>query len=255
MDAPAIEFLPAGISRSQADGRYVRRLVGTTLTAETYLGDNSAGVGQERVLANPNGPIMAGIPQNLAPILAQSGDGARIATRVRIMRLGNSGAVVGMRINGTFAAPTQNLASDTMQAFFANALTDTGTLVTPTSYQASLRENATATTFGSQQEFFVCDLGAAVLKSVLRIRGGGANIGEWGGQQATTRIVVLTTGQIRTPANTANLIEWNATGLGFNNSAPIAKPTITGSRGANAALASLLTALASYGLVTDSTTV
>lgn len=41
---------------------------------------------------------------------------------------------------------------------------------------------------------------------------------------------------------------------GFNNTAPIAKPTVTGSRAANAALASLLTALANYGLVTDSST-
>lgn len=41
---------------------------------------------------------------------------------------------------------------------------------------------------------------------------------------------------------------------GFNGTAPIAKPTITGSRGGNAALASLLTALANYGLITDSTT-
>ena len=43
--------------------------------------------------------------------------------------------------------------------------------------------------------------------------------------------------------------------VGFNGNAPIAKPTITGSRVANPALASLLTALANYGLITDSTTV
>ncbi len=42
--------------------------------------------------------------------------------------------------------------------------------------------------------------------------------------------------------------------IGFNNSAFIAKPTITGSKGGNAALTSLLTALANYGLITDSTT-
>ena len=42
--------------------------------------------------------------------------------------------------------------------------------------------------------------------------------------------------------------------VGFNGTTAIAKPTITGSRAGNAALASLLTALASYGLVTDSTT-
>ena len=41
---------------------------------------------------------------------------------------------------------------------------------------------------------------------------------------------------------------------GFNNTNPIAKPTVTGAKGSNAALASLLTALANYGLITDSTT-
>ena len=42
--------------------------------------------------------------------------------------------------------------------------------------------------------------------------------------------------------------------LGFNSAAPIAKPTISGSRGGNAAVASLLTQLAAYGLITDGTT-
>jgi hypothetical protein len=42
--------------------------------------------------------------------------------------------------------------------------------------------------------------------------------------------------------------------VGFNSTAPISKPTVSGSRGGNAALASLLTALANYGLITDSTT-
>lgn len=46
---------------------------------------------------------------------------------------------------------------------------------------------------------------------------------------------------------------WNSTGLSFNGSTPIAKPTVSGSRGGNAALQSLLTALANYGLITDST--
>jgi Fe-S cluster assembly scaffold protein SufB len=44
------------------------------------------------------------------------------------------------------------------------------------------------------------------------------------------------------------------TRAGFFNTAPATKPTVTGSRGGNAALASLLTALAGLGLLTDSTT-
>jgi hypothetical protein len=42
-------------------------------------------------------------------------------------------------------------------------------------------------------------------------------------------------------------------GVGFQGSSPLAKPSVSGSRGGNAALASLLTALASYGLITDAT--
>jgi hypothetical protein len=42
--------------------------------------------------------------------------------------------------------------------------------------------------------------------------------------------------------------------LGFYGSAAVAKPTVAGSRGGNAALASLLTALSSVGLVVDSST-
>lgn len=42
--------------------------------------------------------------------------------------------------------------------------------------------------------------------------------------------------------------------IGFNGATAVIKPTVTGSKAANAALASLLTALASYGLVLDSST-
>ena len=40
--------------------------------------------------------------------------------------------------------------------------------------------------------------------------------------------------------------------IGFLGAAPVARPTVSGSRGSNAALTSLLTALANLGLVTDS---
>lgn len=42
--------------------------------------------------------------------------------------------------------------------------------------------------------------------------------------------------------------------LGFHGATPVAQQTVTGSRGGNAALASLLTKLANLGLVVDSTT-
>jgi hypothetical protein len=48
------------------------------------------------------------------------------------------------------------------------------------------------------------------------------------------------------PGYFSTLSTWGAT-------PPVSKPTVTGAKGGNAALGSLLTALASYGLVTDST--
>lgn len=56
-----------------------------------------------------------------------------------------------------------------------------------------------------------------------------------------------------------NIMTWRSdasmpSGIGFHGTNPRNKPTITGSRGGNVALANLLTALSSYGLITDSTT-
>lgn len=42
--------------------------------------------------------------------------------------------------------------------------------------------------------------------------------------------------------------------VSFNGADPLPKPTVTGSKGGNAALTSLISALAAYGLITDSTT-
>jgi hypothetical protein len=42
--------------------------------------------------------------------------------------------------------------------------------------------------------------------------------------------------------------------IGFQGAAPMGKPTVSGSRAGNAALASLLTQLATYGLVADGST-
>lgn len=50
------------------------------------------------------------------------------------------------------------------------------------------------------------------------------------------------------------MLKVNAAGLGFYGAGPMTRPTITGSRAGNAALASLLTALNARGLVLDSST-
>ena len=46
-----------------------------------------------------------------------------------------------------------------------------------------------------------------------------------------------------------NSLQVTRTGFGLNGAAAIAKPTVTGAKGGNAALASLVSALAQYGLI------
>jgi hypothetical protein len=67
--------------------------------------------------------------------------------------------------------------------------------------------------------------------------------------------ITRATGAITFSSALTSVGNFRVNGLsGFNNTAPIAKPTVSGAKGSNAALASLMTALAAYGLVTDTTT-
>lgn len=61
-----------------------------------------------------------------------------------------------------------------------------------------------------------------------------------------------TTNGVVTPQRVLRL--GGANTIGFYTASPVAKQTVSGSRGGNAALASLLTALATTGLITDSST-
>lgn len=74
-------------------------------------------------------------------------------------------------------------------------------------------------------------------------------------------ITPATANLINAAASTSLALQYNgttrlsidSTGLGFYATAPIAKPSVTGSKGANAALTSLCTQLAALGLITDGT--
>ena len=61
-------------------------------------------------------------------------------------------------------------------------------------------------------------------------------------------------GNVTVGAGSTNRMSFGDTGIGFFAAPQAPKPTVVGSRGGNAALASLLTALSGLGLVTDNTT-
>jgi hypothetical protein len=67
-------------------------------------------------------------------------------------------------------------------------------------------------------------------------------------------LTAASTGSISMSVNSTARFTANNTGIGFYTTTPVAKPTVSGAKGGNAALGSLMTALSNLGLVTDSTT-
>lgn len=250
-----LQIVAPGISLPFADGRYIKRFVGGVLAGDTYLGDNSAGSGQEVVLASPNGPFMAGVASDISPSLLIAGDGARFTPRVRVIRFGATPNFIGIRPGGTPSAPTQSLTNYVMVGLTGSAWSDAGTEVTAGVIQLALREAVTPTSVGSAWAVQAVDLGSSTNKTIITFRGGGAGVAEIAGVQTITRFIPVSGGtmRLRNASNTADLLEVGS-GLGFFGTANIAKPTVTGSRGGNAALASALTQLAALGLITDSST-
>lgn len=82
---------------------------------------------------------------------------------------------------------------------------------------------------------------------------GGSGTRTGGGLDIRAGTGASANGELRLLDNTTPRIRIDGTGLAFYNTAPIAKPTVSGAKGANAALGSLMTALSNLGLVTDST--
>jgi hypothetical protein len=96
---------------------------------------------------------------------------------------------------------------------------------------------------------YVVGTGVGTLVSMTGNSGGGGSC-RMDMAQATATIEGTTT--LNLSMSATPVIGIQAAKLGFFNTAPVVKPTVTGSRGGNAALASLLTALSSLGLLTDS---
>ncbi|MFC8171196.1 hypothetical protein [Streptomyces sp. NPDC057325] len=82
---------------------------------------------------------------------------------------------------------------------------------------------------------------------------------EWGPGGSTARDTTLRRSGVNELTASGSLVVTSAlrhlgTTAGFYGAAAVAKPSVTGSRGGNVALASLLSALATLGLITDNTT-
>jgi hypothetical protein len=255
-DAPgSIAFVASGISRAAADGLYVPRFVGGVETARATSQLDSVGA-TEYTLEAPNGPLQSRM-EGVAVALRRPSAGARVfGGSIDRIQLGSAPGFRGIRANGTAAAPTAAPDTSVLATFAGMGYEPTNNAaVNSGEYIVVAREAMTPAGRGGLLRMTATDIGSVAPKGVFAMQGGGAAIGQLLGLQTTTKSHPLAGGswQLRNPADTATLFEWNATGVGFYGVAPIARPNITGSRGGNAALASLLTQGALLGLWTDST--
>jgi hypothetical protein len=242
-----------GLDTNQADARYVRRFVGATLTADT-IAITTQGGGSDDALINPSGPVIGNIPTDVSSALLAASQGGIFGVQARVLRVGANPSVIAARANGTFQVPTGLLNAQGMGAFEARGFDpDSQNILQGVEMIGVARENWSSAGQGAEWTFNGKAIGATALAPMFTMRTD-AGISLLSMRQAEGRILPTTSGNLRNPANTANRLSWDATGLGFFGVAPIARPTITGSRAGNAAVASIAAQLAALGLVIDGTT-
>lgn len=256
-----IRILPGGASvLGGGSGAFVRRFVSLAgvpvLTADTRTQVDASGA-TEQVLYNPGGAVQGRIAADTVSSLLANLDGGRFGEQATVQRGGGPPNARLLRYNGSRLAPTGVLNGQDAGYVDGVAFGSDNAQHVVSRLAFFTREAVTGpANRGGGVRILACTIGAAGLNNVLNFRTGGAGIAEVAYDQVTGRIVPAAGGllAIRDPANTTNRIEVNATGIGFFNVAPVARPNIVGARGGNAALADLLTKGALLGLWTDGTT-
>jgi hypothetical protein len=248
--------LGMSLSQEKADGLYVKQFVDATHAAETYDATMQGGA-TETVLGTFTGPVFARIPKTAAPALLGVSGGVLAHTFVRVMHAQQPGFMSVARYNGTIAAPTGTLASQVVGEYVAHGfLADASGFARVASIQALTINATTGTDQSGIWRLQTKPGGSTTFATVVDVQTPTSVIAEIVYRQATGRLRPNTGGilQLRNPLNTASVVETGTDDLGFYGVARVTRQTVTGSRGGNAALASLLTALAATGIVIDSTT-
>lgn len=163
----------------------------------------------------------------LASVLFER-DGAAMA--LLLQSYGNIAQTILRRANGSKATPTAIMLNDILGNYAFSGYVNGAFSTSRAILQAVSKEAWTATAQGTALRFYVTALAATVTALAAEIH-------------PDKRLQVL------------GDLDHDGAKAGFRGATEIVAPVVTGSRGGNAALASALTALASQGLIVDSTTV
>jgi hypothetical protein len=130
------------------------------------------------------------------------------------------------RFNGTPQAPTAVLSGEVAGLLTTIAWNGTA-WVTTSQIRTGQLENVTATAHGAELVFRTVELGGTNLRSVVAMRAA-LGTGDIIGAQTVLRVVPTTagTGALRTPLNTASVVDWGQDTLGFYNVARVARQLV-----------------------------
>lgn len=156
-----------------------------------------------------------------------------------------SGRLVFRRTDGSFALPAAVGANETLGSIRWAGWTGAGYVTSAASFVVLTFNGWSVTDNSTQMIWSVTPGGSTTLTEAMRLQASG--ILTIGATTASGAAKLQITGGTSTDTLTVS------GNTGFFGTAATTKPTVTGSKGANAALASLMTALAGLGLVTDST--
>jgi hypothetical protein len=231
------------IDYSTAPGSFIKwKTSGGTLAASIWANkgalDNTIELQTESV--NTSRTIITALGTNPSTFTIRGGASSSISA------ITDTFAITGnMSLSG--AITTALTVNDTI----SSSTTDTGTANLATALNMDhLTSNTPAAGFGTAVSF-------RGHSSTNTLRNQAQIYGDWsvatdGSRQGRLRLNANDSVGARTGLNI--IANGSAVQLGFYGATPVSKPTITGAKGGNAALTSLLTALANEGLITDSTT-
>jgi hypothetical protein len=227
----------AGATSYKVYGRTTgaEQLIGTVTAPTTSFTDTGSVTPSGSLPSNPSGNqvlLQCWNLQNNAPLVVQNSGGSTIA------EITGSGSFVS--INVVTAGLIGQVASAMLGSVYGNAAQGLGV-------QASAQSNSSGYSIG----FFR-------LSTTTAGRAVAAIDTNWANSTDASRAGRLQLWACDASGTDKEILRGESTGsaaaLGFFGAPAVTKPTVSGSRGGNAALASLITALANVGLITDSST-
>lgn len=171
--------------------------------------------GREVAVMNVNGPFMSGLPLNYSPTVQfeSTEDAARFGGRVKIFRANDYPIIRLIRMNGSYAAPTGVLASQSIGFVEFGGQASGGLPLSAAYISAYALENFTASARGSRLDFLTTS--ATTTGAVRRLRlSGTTTVDEWSSESVTLRLIPGSTAfVVRDSANTFDAHVFAASGL------------------------------------------